>query len=222
MTYCKIIGKNSEIIAAGEVISEKNRGGKVKKVNVELISFDGKYFFYKNGNRNYIVKPCADPIFVPYEERSDFIMKPWSDIEESDECDVYREYGLDELDPEVVNLVKALNLLPSAETTGSCSGHGTKGSWVMMRFKGDEGLKSLRFLLNLLQSKSLGFYTDFEIDLCAIDTFLTADGDDCMLKLKTTTILPESEGKMNRFAKYVGKLMRMGTLRKSQDDMVYT
>ena len=47
-------------------------------------------------------------------------------------CGIYREFDIDELDPEIEPLVTELNKWPHVETTGSCCGHGLGHAWVQM------------------------------------------------------------------------------------------
>jgi hypothetical protein len=50
------------------------------------------------------------------------------------------------MDPEVIPLVDALNLIPGIKTDQSCSGHGRGGVWVEF-YASEEALESLRELL---------------------------------------------------------------------------
>ena len=159
--------KTGEIIAKGPVQSEKDRHNtsivanesltvfQDPNTNVEhqchLVSTDSKHFFWANGNEKYSVRFIDDDSYVPveYVERPDYIQVLWKEgWEKIETADVIRDFSIDECDPEIQELVYALNRIPDIITVVSCCGHGVYPGWVTMNVCSMEGLMKVLGLLS--------------------------------------------------------------------------
>jgi len=111
------------------------------------ISFDDKYFFNSESKR-FKIKKVVDKDIIPYDQSiiNNYDVELWIKSEEI-QSDVYKDYTIDELDPEVEPLVKALNTIDGIKTTGSCCGHNQSELWVAMLCYNFE---SLIFLVNTI------------------------------------------------------------------------
>lgn len=111
------------------------------------ISFDNKYFFNSESKR-FKIKKVIDKNIIPYNQSivNNYNIELWKESRKK-QSDIYRDYTIDELDPEVEPLVKALNTIEGIETTGSCCGHNKNELWVAMLCYNFE---SLIFLANTI------------------------------------------------------------------------
>lgn len=123
---------SNKVIASGRCSYEKVEYHFTLQIKLDifpLISFDNNYFFISKGNEKYKVEE------VPYIETmvdipKNYIIEKWGNVFEHQTADVYRDYGINELDKEVVSLVDALNKIDGFTTTGSCCGHNKYPLWI--------------------------------------------------------------------------------------------
>ena len=141
---------SSRVVIQGQICNRKDSNRKKPlDGDLNLFTVDNKHYF-KLDSESYTVKKL-DANFVD----DDFIQEnyneiPWRHYSEADrdEVDMFREHNIEELDPEVINIVASLNRFsPYMLTAGSCSGHGKEQAWVSIRF---EYLSSLNDFLDIL------------------------------------------------------------------------
>ena len=138
--WIKIIDINSGIIIkAGKIVDIKKQG---------LSSFDHRFFFKNIGTKKYKVIENPEHLNIDNEIPSNYLIKPYTSLHVK-RGDVFREYNITELDPEVKNLVFAINSIPGIITKGSCSGHSEKRLWVTFLILEEIGLKILQKCINL-------------------------------------------------------------------------
>ena len=228
--YCEIIDSNTyNIIAKGRVTDYKKFGGdkkRGKELKVDLISFDGKYYFHRKGNtRYYVTYKTAETIGtpIPYKEDETYRMKLWRDVEvtDADWVDVYRDFDMSELDDEIKDLVDVLNTIDGIRTTGSCSGHGKGEAWVAMNIS---KYSAAWFILRLLQHNPTHFYDRFEIDLgtpsVTVYEYNHRGDKDCPLCIKTKAIGNEAYLAINDLTRYIKELIAGNTF--TLDDEIRT
>lgn len=138
--------KTKRVIAAGLVVDVK--GGEFN-----LISFDRIVFFHAAGNSNYRVvivpSPAIDGLTVhPIPASYDIL--PFNRNRFA--ADVYLEKS--EYDPEVVDLIHALNAIPGVSTSCSCSGHERDPLFVTLFF---EDVGPIYQLASLIEKHGLTF-----------------------------------------------------------------
>ena len=111
------------------------------------ISFDGKHFFNSKSPR-FIIKSTIDTNIIRYDPQiiDQYEVVLWKTVYENDNAEIYRDFSIDELDPEVEPLVHALNDLPGITTLSSCCGHGNDFLWVTMNCC---NFNTLIFLVNM-------------------------------------------------------------------------
>lgn len=111
------------------------------------ISFDNKYFFNSTSPRFEIKKSNSyDLIKYNPEIVHNYEINLWK-YNDYIPSEIYRDFDIDELDPEVEPLVHALNTIDNIKTTGSCCGHEKKELWVYMIC---HSFDSLIFLVNII------------------------------------------------------------------------
>ncbi len=147
--YYRVISKkDNSVIASGQCLSIKRDWGFDTSFSLlPLISFDDKYFYIFNGNKNYTVEQMESVSFyqsIPL----DYKIENWSDFGLNQNADIYREYGYDELDKEVEYLVHQLNKIPEFRTTASCCGHDENPLFVCIVVEGEQNLKIFQRILD--------------------------------------------------------------------------
>ena len=147
--WIKIIDINSGIIIkAGKIVDIKKQG---------LSSFDHCLFFKNVGTKRYKVIENPEHLNIDNEIPSNYLIKLYKN-----NCiksgDVFREYDITELDPEVKNLVFAINSIPGIITKGSCSGHSERRLWVTFLSLDESGLKILQRCINLYKKDFIKLY----------------------------------------------------------------
>lgn len=165
--------KTNKIVASGQIVGYKSN---TKFNNTELVSFDNHLFFrvksntYKLSILNEII-----PTLITIPET--YNIQLWRDFKKAPNVDIYREFGIEELDPEVEPLVTELNKIKGIRTTGSCSGHGKGTLYVDIMFS---NMNSLKFLLDYICSNPKSF-------ILKSDSSLTQNGDlnEVLMKLET-------------------------------------
>lgn len=127
--YVKVINKKTnEIVASGKVIFTKN------SVENNGISFDNKWFFRETDNLKLEIvdfietKLCDNPEKLGL-KCSHLLQDFPKDI------DVLRDYGYDELDPEIKDYVYGFNEISyNIKTVTSCCGHHKKPWYIEFEF----------------------------------------------------------------------------------------
>lgn len=138
---CQIYDLDNNLLVDDIIISCKDRV-LMNPLNGagNLISFDDKHFFNLN-SQELVYKEIKDKninfnkIKFDINNFKKYKMDMWHKIcfdKEliDDTVVIYRENDINELDPEVKDLVNVINKLPCVNTVSSCSGHGTKGLFV--------------------------------------------------------------------------------------------
>ena len=148
--HVAIISKETnEIVAKGVLVAFKD-------LPVLSISFDFKYFFNTMENPLFRIEVVADEDIVIFdkEKYKDWI-HPYKGLSERDYTKeyVYREFDINELDPEVAPLVYILNEIGYV-TTGSCCGHGLSVGWVHISFTDFKMLRELALIVYRDEFKS--------------------------------------------------------------------
>lgn len=197
--YFSIIDKQTgEVIFRDLAVNEK--------IGVSCISFDYKHFFKRPGTDKYYIQEegyvCDNIIAFD----ADKIPKNYNIIlykyhRENPDADVLREFDITELDPEVTNLVHAINSLKDIETTGSCSGHNKGYLYVDIRFKTLIGLKNFIYIL-----QDNGFYSDFILSTDKHIKNNTNDGEKTILKLNSLHIGQQAYDNANKLANFIKEL----------------
>ena len=151
--HATIIDTNTlSIIASGIILYEKHTID--GKIFINLISFDGKYFFKREGNSKYLIKfdnKCPEKKFIPSNFKY-LCISHWSNaINNYNDIsvDIYEENTYFELDPEVADICKQLNLINGITTIGSCSGHNERSAWINIQITSISGLNILLKILSL-------------------------------------------------------------------------
>jgi hypothetical protein len=123
--------ETKEIIARGNVYATKIKSPVIG--DVHMISFDRKVFFNVQSDRFIITSEGEGESEIPFTKWDDYSWSPWMGHDNIPK-DIYREFGIDELDPPMVEIVKELNQWRGVSTIVSCCGHGRHSAWVMVQF----------------------------------------------------------------------------------------
>ena len=89
---------------------------------------------------------------------------------------MYREFTIDELDEEVVSLVKSMNTIKHIKTVSSCSGHDRRNLWV--DFTCDD-FNTLNLFLNLFN-----YDGDFKYDWNVVTNYKLTTTDKNLIALE--------------------------------------
>lgn len=175
----------SDLIAAGIVVAVKDElpwfgDQKLSKIKTLLISFDTKYFFNVNSPK-FLIKTSCQGISKAFDANllQKYVYAQYN-AKHVNLSDVYIENTIDELDQEVRQLVRVLNLLPNVRTSGSCSGHGIEPLWVSMTFRDVYAIKIIasilydrfrnEFVLSTLNSRLQNTKDGVELALISLQT----------------------------------------------------
>ena len=156
--WVKIIDKKTgNIIGAGQVKQRKDRFDDQSQnihITMSIISLDAKWFFNENKTENFSIVNNPEHLIIEFKEENipnTYIKLPFKIVDEYDgNGDVYRDWGIDELDIEVKDLVTVLNLFDGMHTIGSCCGHGEDPLWVDIQFS---NIKLLGMLCKIISTK---------------------------------------------------------------------
>ena len=136
---------SGEILARGEVKACKSHNPRY--TDLDYISVDGKWFFDNRSDLFEITEDYIDetdePPSVPFTKSDDYQWLHWRVWDVEVLPPIYRDNGLDELDPEVAPLVYELNKWDSVETIVSCCGHGKDPLWVTMSVSDTAALETI-------------------------------------------------------------------------------
>jgi hypothetical protein len=126
---------------------DKSKTYSPTRKGILYISVDGKWFFNAESPKFDISEAVSDEIveFVP---KNDYNWAFWRDCDRI-VCDIYRDFDMKELDPEIEPLVTEMNLWKGIKTQASCSGHGKYAPWVQFVA---ENPRTLQILLDVLRS----------------------------------------------------------------------
>lgn len=121
----KVIDNESgQCICQGRVCASKYTDGRFRII--DAYSTDGHHFF-STLSKKFTIAFTDDDDIIEYAESEKYTQVPWAQVQHMDSLDgvdIYREKGLDELDPEVAPLVHELNdNWHGLETQWSCCGH---------------------------------------------------------------------------------------------------
>lgn len=151
--YAKIQTFDGNVIVSGKIVDQKTSINGT--ININLITFDYKWFFKTNGTKNYSVITTNNFIsFKSFDKNYYSFLKydKWKNAYNTylDDIDVYEEYTYDEIDIEIKQLCDTLNLIPNIKTIGSCCGHNVQQAFVNIKFM---SLDSILYILKILSHK---------------------------------------------------------------------
>lgn len=199
--HATIIDTNTlSIIASGIISYEKHTID--GKIFIDLISFDGKYFFKREGNSKYLIQfneNYSDKVFIPSNFKYLYISH-WSNAINNyndESIDIYEENTYFELDLEVIDICKQLNLIDGIITIASCSGHNKSPAWINIQITNINGLNTLLKILSLDSFRH-------KFILTSDATMLhTAECQFPMLKLKTVDIGDTAFHNINKLVEFL-------------------
>ena len=202
--WIKVYGKNDDILAAGKVVFTKDSksyhtDGHVKEItNFVGFSFDDKFFFNeKSLNKTIFVKSNEEHLEKPFDSEHIPEYLSWKIYREATgnvEEDILRDFGIDELDEEVVYLVKVLNQFEDIKTTGSCCGHNKLPLFVDIIFNDHKTLFKILWLISKAK------YNE-KICLTTVPDIKNCNIHNGMMRLCTKLIGKEAYKIANDFAK---------------------
>jgi len=129
-----------------------------------LVSIDNKYFFHIENSPSYYIQDCEEgvgkTVFEMERFRGILTMKKFAKamakiVNKSEipneiyDIDVFVENNENELDKQMVDIVRALNRIKGLRTTGSCSGHYLRKPWVLIEMRTLEAVNELNMIVNL-------------------------------------------------------------------------
>lgn len=203
--YAKILDKaTGKVIAAGEIIAKKESDEDTVTghiYNCYCISFDNRWFFDLEKTDKFEVAENLEKLVVEMTEAdipSSYSKCLWNDHKQNVHFDLYRDYDMTELDPEVKELVFALNKFEGMKTVSSCCGHGEIPLHIYISFS---KFLPLCFLAKVLNNK---FKEDFV--LTTRKNINNTHVDNIIMSLETTVIGEEAYQKANLLAKELNRL----------------
>ena len=209
--FVQVIDNSSgRVIIQGEVIGLKlfSKPGKKLGNRERLFSIDDKHFF-KLDDAAYTVKRLNAHYVNEDFIYSNYKLAPWRRYNhvKRDEVNLFRENSIDELDAEVVNVVRVLNnFSPYMSTVGSCSGHGKHIAWVTIRF---EDMLTINDFLNVFVPYSS--MLDVTTDACVGTIFHHFSGNvfpgDVEMRLKTKEVGEPGWQALDEFAEYLERII---------------
>lgn len=137
--------RSGALLARGPETARKSHNPKCTAIR--YLSLDGKWFFNEDSAIFRIV-PVEPSTVIPFSRSEDYVWRYWRDWDTPTLPDIYRDFGLDEIDKEVRPLVEELNKWSGIRTIGSCCGHGIGRMWVQMCVV---DCASLNMILNVLR-----------------------------------------------------------------------
>lgn len=161
--YLKILDKKSNsIVASGKIVFQKEGTDEFKDQPL-LVSLDNKYFYNINGTKHYYCIILDNEISLQQNIPSNYKIKRYRWMKKPPyNADIYRDFGIDELDKDVEPLVKALNKIDGITTVGSCSGHFVKELWVDMYVLYTQSYELLKFIIKEFEKHfELNIKSDF-------------------------------------------------------------
>lgn len=192
--WVKIVdNQTNKVIAAGKVTKRKdNYVDNGVKYSFNAISFEDKWFFNENYKEHFHIEPNEEHLEIPYDENNipDYYkVLTAKDFKYDNKADIYREYGMDELDEEVKDLVYVLNEIEGIKTISSCCGHNREPLWIDIIFF---NINSLSLLINIIWKK---FNYDFVLSTdrgivnnytshCSLKLYTTAKGEEAYAMAK--------------------------------------
>lgn len=141
---------SNKLLTRGHIVARKSHNPKWH--DLEYISTDGKWFFNCRSPTFRIEQHDTPPEGIDeivFSKQDDYQWRYWKNWDAPEPADIYRDFGMDELDPEVAPLVHELNLWPGIHTVGSCCGHEKGPLWVQFTAS---NLMSLSMILNAMRS----------------------------------------------------------------------
>lgn len=191
-THVKLVNKTTnEIIASGLLTAWKD-------LPELLISFDARYFFVVRENPLYTIEIINDNSKVEFDKEKfkDYVY-PYKgmEIRNNKEELIFREFDINELDPEIAPLVYALNNA-GYKTTGSCCGHGGDIAWIHTIFENFLSLKNLVKILEKDQFK-------FKFKLSTDSNITNTANKEIRLSLETTKIGKEAYKDILELTEYI-------------------
>ena len=163
--FIRVSLNDGTVIAQGRALFQKVRYSILKDGELEvksfehpLLSIDNKFFFNPLSKKFTIakIKNGEHIPFVQSHYTTQLDIKHWNTVKiNSLSPDVYVDQDITECDPEIKELVFALNKLPFIETKGSCSGHGYQHIYIDIKFS------RMNELIGMLKIIEKHFQNDF-------------------------------------------------------------
>lgn len=197
--YCKILYNNT-IIAAGQIIDQKTTIDGV--ISMQLISFDYKYFFKIDGNKNKYIVDITDKFIkniIFNKDNYQLNIEHWHNAIDTymNDIDIYVENTYDEIDIEIKPLCDVLNKINGITTISSCCGHNEQNAFINIKFN---TLDSMLYLLKILSLDVFRLNFILSSDKTIIYTDLA---DKPILKLKTIKIGDLAYQDINRLYEFL-------------------
>lgn len=203
--YAKIIDKaTGKAIAAGEIIAKKESDENTVTghiYNCYCISFDNRWFFDLEKTDKFEAVENIEKLVVKMTEAdipSSYSKCLWNEHRQGIHFDLYRDYDITELDPEVKELVFALNKFEGMKTVSSCCGHGKIPLHIYILFS---KFLPLCFLAKVINNK---FREDFI--LTTRKNVSNNHVSNIIMALETTAIGEEAYQKASELAKELNRL----------------
>ena len=203
--YAKIIDKaTGKIIVAGKIIAKKESDEDIVTghiYNCYCISFDNRWFFNLEKTDKFEAVENPEKLVIEMNEidiPSSYAKCLWNDHKQGIHFDLYRDYDITELDPEVKELVFALNKFEGIKTVSSCCGHGKIPLHIYILFS---KFLPLCFLAKVINNK---FREDFI--LTTRKNVSNNHVSNIVMSLETTTIGEEAYQKADELAKELNRL----------------
>lgn len=164
---------NNKIIAAGKIVNNKN-------IPVDCVTLDNKFYFLLKENCYYDVKEVDEEFEIQFNPLLTSIpIKLWREVYENlDNNCIYRDFTIDEADPEVVEILQTLNKIDNIRTTSSCSGHNTSHVYIDIAFK------NFNVLFNFVKLLDNNQFRD-KLCLSTSETITNNSDEEIILKLYT-------------------------------------
>ena len=175
----------------------------IEKTVVIMISFDNRWFFNLNKIDTFKIEDNPEQQTLEFNsEHFTYVILYWNEKDQYNyKADIYRDYDITELDPEVKLLVYTLNKLTGIETINSCCGHNDFPLSVTIQFS---ALQSIGLLVKIICKK---FKNDFVLSTSA--GIQNNSLDRVLLELHTTKKGKEAYEKANELAEELEKWVRV-------------
>ena len=190
--WAKIIDvKTGNIIVAGQIVSRKDCSYDKK---YDCISFDNRWFFNLNRKNtfNVISNPLGQQVQFDEKLADNYIKVYWNQKDDDDEADIYRDWDINELDPEVKSLVNVLNKFEGIKTVTSCCGHNEFPLQVTIQFSDIHMICLIAKVLYMKFNRDFILSTKYNIvnnnlDRVLLDLYTTAIGEEAYQKAEELT-----------------------------------
>jgi hypothetical protein len=147
--YQVVDNKTGKVVARGPVVGYKSNNPGHR--DIFFISVDGKWYFNCRCEEFEVTLIDPGQSTVEFTNPDDYHWLHWQNWQEP-LPPLYRDFCIDEVDPEVKDLVIELNKWCGVETTGSCCGHGRGPLWIQLQ---GDNTRSLNCIFNVLRAPEI-------------------------------------------------------------------